>query len=168
MEGAQPQASYTLILAKQDFKFSCAHFTLFSAEHAELLHGHNYQVRVRLRGPELDARGLLLAIEPLKRRIRELCARLDSRTLIPAESPLLTLGRDDSNITIRFRERVYGLPAADVVLLPWVNTSIELLAQMLWLELQPAIDATRIAVLAVEVEETAGQSCIYEAPTCER
>ena len=37
---------FTVRLAKQDFKFSAAHFTLFPDGTAELLHGHNFQVAV--------------------------------------------------------------------------------------------------------------------------
>src|ERR1700733_13558481 len=34
---------YRMVLAKEDFKFSSAHFTLFADGSAELLHGHNYR-----------------------------------------------------------------------------------------------------------------------------
>ena len=52
--------AWTLALAKEDFKFSVAHFTLFGPERAETLHGHNYRVAIELTGPALDAAGLLV------------------------------------------------------------------------------------------------------------
>ena len=81
--------TYTLILAKEDFKFSSAHFTLFGRETAELLHGHNYQVGVELSGRKLDNDGLLADFPSVKTTIRAFCERLDSKTLIPGESPHL-------------------------------------------------------------------------------
>lgn len=154
---------YTLVLAKQDFKFSCAHFTLFSAERAELLHGHNYQVKLELRGSELDEEGLLANIEHIKKILRQHCHRLDSRTLVPSLSPHLEISSKGGNTTVRYRERTYSMPDQDVILLPLVNTSIELLACWLWETLAPVIDARRISWLLVEISETAGQSCSYGA-----
>jgi 6-pyruvoyltetrahydropterin/6-carboxytetrahydropterin synthase len=154
---------YRLVLAKEDFKFSSAHFTLFSAERAELFHGHNYRVRLELAGSELDAWGLLVDLEAVKKVVRGLCRKLDSRTLLPAESPGLIWSREGDEIEVRFGERRYLFPASDVLLLPLANTSIELLARLFWHDLSLTLGGSRIEVLAVSVEETAGQSCCYEA-----
>jgi 6-pyruvoyltetrahydropterin/6-carboxytetrahydropterin synthase len=155
-------ASFTLILAKEDFKFSCAHFTLFGPDDAELLHGHNYQVALELIGFRLDEFGLLADIVPLKKAIRSACARLDSRTLIPFASPLLTITESGDEVEIRFRGRRYLLPRQDVVFLPLANTSMELFAQMLWQELHPLLPIG-LSSLGVAVAETAGQSCMFRA-----
>ncbi len=152
-----------MVLAKEDFKFSAAHFTLWSDGRAELLHGHNYRVRVELRGSELDAAGLLADLESCKGSIRALCRRLDSRTLLPAASPRLICCRHGDVVEARLDERCYSFPAADALLLPLANTSIELLAHMLWHDLAPGLRDSRVEVLAVAVEESAGQSCWYEA-----
>lgn len=154
---------YRMVLAKEDFKFSSAHFTLFSEDRAELLHGHNYRVRVELSGEDLDAEGLLVDIESFKRTLRGLCARLDSRTLIPGESPRLHWTREGEAVGVRCGERVYSLPAEDTLVLPLANTSIELLARMFWHDLAPFLAGSGVDTLAVAVEETAGQLCWYEA-----
>ena len=73
-------SAYEIVLAKEDFKFSVAHFTIFGPHRAERLHGHNYRVRVRASGPHLDEYGLLADIGPLKARIRESCGELDEKT----------------------------------------------------------------------------------------
>jgi 6-pyruvoyltetrahydropterin/6-carboxytetrahydropterin synthase len=158
---------YRLVLAKEDFKFSSAHFTLFSDSRAELLHGHNYRVALELAGSELDRWGLLADIEGVKETVRGLCKRLDSRTLVPAESPGLIWTREEGEVEVRFGSRRYRFPADDVLALPLANTSIELLAHLFWDELAGylrGISGTRIEALAVSVEETAGQRCVYEAP----
>lgn len=156
--------SYTLFLAKEDFKFSSAHFTLFSPDVAELLHGHNYQVQVEITGGELDGEGLLVGFAEVKSAIRELCRGLDSRMLIPAASPHLEIEQSGGDVAVRFRDRRYSFPAEDVVLLPLVNTSIELLARYLWCQLSPGLAGARADTLGVNVSETAGQSCWYRAP----
>lgn len=153
---------YRIVLAKEDFKFACAHFTIFGDGRAELLHGHNYQVKVEISGHELDGEGLLVDIESFKRALRADCARLDSRTLLPAESPRLDCRRDGDALEVRFAARTYRMPAEDALLLPLVNTSIELLAEMLWRNLAPHLRGSRADLLAVAVEETAGQLCWYE------
>lgn len=154
---------YRMVLAKEDFKFSCAHFTLFPDGSAERLHGHNYRVRVELTGTELDGSGLLMNIEVFKRELRALCRRLDSRTLIPAESPRLSWSRDgEESVEVRCGERIYRFPAADTLLLPLANTSIELLARMLWQDLVSHLAGSGVTSLAVAVEESAGQQCWYE------
>jgi 6-pyruvoyltetrahydropterin/6-carboxytetrahydropterin synthase len=159
---------YRVILAKEDFKFSAAHFTLFADGRAELLHGHNYRVRAELAGGGLDGEGLLVDIEAFKRILRARCAGLDSRTLVPGESARVEWARqegqgtEEGSVEVRCGERRYRFPAADVLVLPLANTSIELLARMLWEELAPHLAGSRVESLAIAVEETAGQECWYE------
>lgn len=154
---------FEIRLSKEDFKFSAAHFTLFPGGRAELLHGHNYRVRIRLGGRRLDAVGLLVDVGVVKRRIRASCAALDERTLIPADTKRLEVSRDGAAVEVRFEGRSYRFPEDDVVLLPLENVSIELLGRMLWREIAPELDGTPVEELTVEVEETAGQSCSYAA-----
>src|SRR5258707_15403748 len=101
---------YRLVLAKEDFKFSAAHFTLFSEGRAELLHGHNYRVALELAGSELDDWGLLVDIERVKEVVRGLCKRLDSRTLLPTEGRGLSWTRDEGAVEVRFGSRCYRFP----------------------------------------------------------
>jgi 6-pyruvoyltetrahydropterin/6-carboxytetrahydropterin synthase len=160
------QPLFTLRFAKADFKFSVAHFTLFSASEAEPLHGHNYRVRVEVSGAATDERGLLAASDTIKRQVRALCAGLDDRVLIPARSPLLRIEEKAGAVEVDFAARSYRFPAGEVALLPLVNVTMELLARMLWERLGAELVAplTPLSALAVEVEETEGQSCRYSAP----
>jgi 6-pyruvoyltetrahydropterin/6-carboxytetrahydropterin synthase len=154
---------YRIALAKEDFKFSAAHFTLFPGGGAELLHGHNYRVEVELRGSELDEEGLLVDLESFKKLLRGRCARLDSVTLLPEESRRLHWSKLDGAVEVRCGDRIYRFPESDVLLLPLLNTSIELLARLLWQELAPHLAGSRVDWMAVSVQESAGQSCWYEA-----
>jgi len=156
--------SYRVLLAKEDFKFSAAHFTLFPDGSAELLHGHNYQVAVELEGPELDDYGLLCNFADAKTVIRNLCASLDSRTLIPLRSSELEVNEEGDNVEVIYGDRRYLLPDRDVLLLDLTNTTVELLAAYLWRQLAPRLAQGSVTILAVSVAETAGQSCWYRAP----
>jgi len=153
---------YRIALAKEDFKFSAAHFTLFAGGGAELLHGHNYRVEVELGGTGLDEEGLLVDLESFKKLLRGRCARLDSVTLLPAESRRLQWSRAEGAVEVRCGERVYRFPEGDVLFLPLINTSIELLARLLWQELAPHLAGSRVDWMAVSVQESAGQRCWYE------
>jgi len=160
---APVSSMFSIRLAKEDFKFSAAHFTLFPDGRAELLHGHNYRVRLEVAGRRLSDVGLLFDVSVVKRAIRERCAGLDERTLIPTGTDRLAVARRDGTVEVRFRDRLYAFPEADVVLLPLANVSIELLARMLWHEVAETLAGTPVERLTVEVEETPGQSCAYTA-----
>ncbi len=154
---------YQVVLTKEDFKFSVAHFTVFGADRAERLHGHNYRVSVFLAGKSTDSLGLLVNLEDLKQVIRRICADLDGKTLVPTDCSLLQVTRDAGRIDVCFGVRQYRFPEEDALLLPIVNTSIEELAFYIWKELAPSLDTSRVTELIVEVGETKGQSCRYGA-----
>jgi 6-pyruvoyltetrahydropterin/6-carboxytetrahydropterin synthase len=154
---------WTLRLAKQDFKFSAAHFTLFGPLEAEPLHGHNYRVTVELEGVELDGEGLLADTAVVKQRVRELCAELDDKVLLPERTPHLRIEAADGTLECRYGERSYRFPEQEVLLLPLANVSMELLAGMFWSRLADDLRGQGLGSLSVEVEETSGQSCRYSA-----
>jgi 6-pyruvoyltetrahydropterin/6-carboxytetrahydropterin synthase len=157
-------AQFSLRLAKEDFAFAAAHFTLFPDGDAERLHGHNYRLRAVLRGPALDDEGMLVPVAPVKAAIRALCAALDERILIAEKSPRLELRREGETLSVRFGTRRYRFPAAEVALLPIPNVTIEALAQHLWQDLAPTLANIPVTWLRLDVEETAGQSASYESP----
>jgi 6-pyruvoyltetrahydropterin/6-carboxytetrahydropterin synthase len=164
MRGMHRAPRYTVVLAKQEFKFSAAHFTLFADGAAETLHGHNYRVEVELAGDRLDEHGLLIDFQRVKRMLRQACARLDDRILVPDRSPELDCRADGDSVEVRYRDRRYRFPADEVLLLPLVNSSIELLARLIWEELAGQLEDSLVELLTVTVEETDGQLCRFVAP----
>jgi len=152
---------FRLALAKEDFKFSVAHFTVFSADDAELLHGHNYRVAVEVEGPEVGELGLLADIDRIKSEIRRLCSALDGRTLLPAACPHLEVERRAGQVHVGYGDRRYTLPESDVLVLPIANVTMELLAKGLWEELAPGLAERGLDRLTVSVDEAAGQGAVY-------
>ena len=162
MQSMALQPRYVIHLEKEDFKFSSAHFTLFPDREAERFHGHNYRVRLELAGETLDELGLLVDLDKVKRSVRALCSRLDTRTLLPTLAPSVSL-EVGAEVDVHFEGRRYRFPAEDVVLLPIVNVSIERLAELLWQEISTALLGSHVEELSVSVEETAGQRSSYQA-----
>lgn len=163
-EDAPAAAQVSLALAKEDFKFSAAHFTVFDETTAELLHGHNYQVELVLRGGGLDELGFLVDIGVVKEHIRKLCARLDERVLIPENCRYLELRTEAGETELCYAERRYRFPSEDLLMLPLRNITIEELARYLWSELAPKLPSERIDSLSVYVSETSGQRASWDAP----
>jgi 6-pyruvoyltetrahydropterin/6-carboxytetrahydropterin synthase len=86
--------------------------------------------------------------------------------IVPGKHPVLTWRRIDGSIEIRYQDRKYLLPAADVLVLPITNTSAENLATWVGGRLREEIGArypkVRIEALRIMVEETPGQRGVYE------
>jgi len=164
---ARSNRQWSISIAKDYLKFSAAHFLIFPDGTAERLHGHNYRVFVDLQ-TELDAHGLVVNFKEIKPLVREICDELDEHLLIPGDHPVLTAEQSpDGQIEIRYRERRYSIPAAEVIVLPICNSSAENLATWFGEELYrrmrarwPRLDVQK---LVVGVEETPGQRGIYSS-----
>ncbi len=153
------QTPMTLHLYKQNFKFSSAHFLIFDKNRAERLHGHNYQVAVDIKaGAESCSRdGYLIDFRVLKEIIKEKLDRWDERVLLPQKHPEVFVQENGKSLEVRFRERFYVFPKDEVVLLPILNTSVELLSQHLARLLFSDLKKHGISRIRVRVEETRGQ-----------
>jgi len=151
---------YEITLAKENMKFSSAHFTVF--EHgAERLHGHNYRVVLTLKSARLRS-GMLVDFAFLKQEARRLCAELDESLLLPAACSALTIESHGAEIEVRCGTKRYVLPAEDCRLLPIPNLTCECLAEYfcdtLLERLRPRLRDAGVVALVATVEESPGQS----------
>jgi 6-pyruvoyltetrahydropterin/6-carboxytetrahydropterin synthase len=110
----------------------------FSAGHAlrgyrgkcENTHGHNYRVRVTVKGPQLDSTGLLCDFTHLKQVMREVIGRLDHQFMNDLE-PFRVVNPSAENIAEYFYNEIArqlnDLPAgarlADIVVWETDTTS---------------------------------------------
>ena len=156
--------TFSIEVAKDYFNFASAHFLIFANGKREPLHGHNYQVSVKLEG-ELDRAGVVLDFIAFKPMVKRICDSLDHRTLIQTESPVLQVRRRASEIEVRYRRQKIVLPKQDVLLLPLANTSTELLAEhianRIRHQVQRKFRSTKIRSIEVGVEEARGQRGIF-------
>lgn len=156
---------WSIELEKENFKFSAAHFLIFPDGSAERLHGHNYRVFVEIEA-RLSKHGLVLDFKLVKPVVREICDALDEHWIVPGEHPVLRWSeRADGIVEVRYMDRYYAAPRADVVVLPINNTSSENLATWFGRELSRVLHDrfadVDIARLRVAVEETSGQRGVY-------
>lgn len=154
---------------KEYFNFASSHFLIFPDGTREELHGHNYQVRVAVRGA-MGPGDVVLDFCQLKPIVRRFCAALDHRTLLPLRNDRVSIEEDGDHLEVRFR-RVDGgadrfvFPRGDCVLLPIANTSTERLAEHLAGQVIEAIGRevadARLTRFELEVEESSGQCGQY-------
>jgi 6-pyruvoyltetrahydropterin/6-carboxytetrahydropterin synthase len=155
--------SFVVTFARENLKFSAAHFTVFPDGQVERLHGHNYQVSVALHGEQLRG-GLLFPFHEIKPQILALCQAWDERVLLPAASPALRIGREGTQVQVEVRSAVvrkfYSFPAEDVILLPLDNISCENLASHLLAALAEWIGTKGFPLhhLELSLSESPGQS----------
>jgi 6-pyruvoyltetrahydropterin/6-carboxytetrahydropterin synthase len=157
----------TLHLAKQNFKFSAAHFLIFDEQHAERLHGHNYQVKVDIKAPseeELHAEGYFIDFNVFKKYIKARLDVWDEIVLLPKNHPDMKFKTTDKSLEVTFRDRFYVFPKNEVILLPVSNTSVENLSKILALEFYEEFKKYGVQKVRVSVEETRGQGAATVVP----
>ncbi len=152
-----------LNLAKQNFKFSSAHFLIFDDQHAEMLHGHNYQVEVTIypkHDAKFDGQGYFIDFAAAKKIIKQLCDRWDEHILLPVKHKDMKFktSADNKNYEIIFRDRFYSLPQNETIWLPVTNTSVENLSQLFAVDLMQEFQKYPVGSIEVTIEETRGQS----------
>lgn len=159
----------SLYVCKQNFKFSAAHFLIFDSSRAEQLHGHNYRVLVEMGfsdDRELAKKGFQVDFSEVKSLIKTRLDQWDEVILLPGEHPELTITevkitdvktQVGPHLLVQFRDRRYQFPKKEVVVLPILNTSVELLSRLLCQELLGSLKKYGVNRLSVRVEETQGQ-----------
>lgn len=155
---------FSIKVAKENLKFSAAHFIAYPG-FREPLHGHNYQVGVRVEG-KLSGTGYVLDFGLIKKIAKEIVDRLDERTIIPAQSDCLRIEKPSANkVRVHYENDEFLFPAGDVAMLPIVHSSAEELARYIWSELIGALRARRalddLIALDVSVAEGPGQSATF-------
>lgn len=117
----------TIELFKENMKFSIAHFTIFSANERENLHGHNYTVSATL-DVELVEDGLAFDYRFYKQKLRELCRELNQTTLLPTQSRYLKVVEEGDYYCAYFAQEKILFLKRDVTLVPLANITVEELA----------------------------------------
>lgn len=151
---------YSVVVAKEYLKFASAHFIAYPG-FRERLHGHNYQMSVRVEA-ELGPEGYVLDFGLVKRLARALCDELDERVLLPEHSDCLRIGREGDAVTLVVEDGGrFAFPAEDVRMLPIAHSSAEELAAYLLSRMREALareaGGRAIRLLEVGVAEAPGQ-----------
>jgi 6-pyruvoyl-tetrahydropterin synthase len=156
-------ADFSIHVAKENLKFSAAHFIAYPG-FREPLHGHNYQVGIKVEGC-LAVNGYVLDFGLIKKLTRQIVDRLDEHTIIPAQSDCLEIRQQDGQVSVVYEGDRFVFPAADVALLPIMHSSAEELARFIWTELYSELirreALSNVSAIEVSVAEGPGQAAIY-------
>lgn len=118
----------TLELTKEYLEFSAGHFTIFSANHREKMHGHNYNVYGEITA-EINDNGMTFDYAIYKKKLLELCKKLNGFFLLPAHSPYFRIEEKGDYYYGHFHQEQIPFPKSDVLILPVKNVTIEELAR---------------------------------------
>ena len=159
-------SQFSIQVAKENLKFSAAHFIAYQG-FREPLHGHNYQVGVRVEG-NLSGTGYVIDFGMIKKLTKEIVDRIDEHTIIPARSDCLSIEETpDGKIRVLYENDEFIFPRKDVFLAPIVHSSAEELARYLWDELHAALEArgavAGVTAIEISVAEGPGQAAIYRS-----
>jgi 6-pyruvoyltetrahydropterin/6-carboxytetrahydropterin synthase len=154
-------AKHTIAIAREQYKFSCAHMTVFADGTKERLHGHNYTIAIELEVEKVELASMI-PFAPIKAALGELCAAWKEHVLLAAHNPFFELVRDDDELEFTLCRERYVMPRQDALLLPIDNISVEALAAHVAALLRARLVAPGVISLAVTVEESPGQGARCE------
>jgi 6-pyruvoyltetrahydropterin/6-carboxytetrahydropterin synthase len=146
-------------LAKENFKFSAGHFTIFSATDREDLHGHNFTVAVSLTC-EVVSNGMTFDYGLAKRAVEAICRSLNEKFLLPGNSEFLTITDAGNRLDLVFNDEPFSFLKRDAMVLPVANVTVEELAQWFLDQLMQGFasdPANRIIKVEVAVNSGPGQ-----------
>src|SRR6266481_503895 len=156
-------SGFSIYVAKENLKFSAAHFIAYPG-FREPLHGHNYQVGVKVDG-RLASTGYVLDFGLIKKLTKQIVDRFDERTIIPSLSDCLVIHHQDRQVRVSYESESFLFPAADVALVPIMHSSAEELARFIWSELSAKLEQSgalaEVLGIEVSVAEGPGQAAIY-------
>ena len=147
-------------LAKENMKFSAAHFTIFNATERERLHGHNFRVEADIEARMLG-NGMCFDYGIYKDRIVALCRELNEWTILPTRSRYLRIEDAGEHVYAHFGGERIPFLRGDVLLLPIENATLEEFAHWFLQRLgedRAALRAHGIAAIEVRVFSGPGQS----------
>ncbi len=154
---------HRIAIAREQYKFSCAHMTVFADGTKERLHGHNYTIAVEVDVDRIDLASML-PFAPIKAALGELCALWKEHVLLAARNPFFEVVRDDDELEFKLCGDRYVMPRQDALLLPIDNISVEALAAHVAELLSARLAAPHARVLTVTVEESPGQGASCSHP----
>jgi 6-pyruvoyltetrahydropterin/6-carboxytetrahydropterin synthase len=164
----QRRGEFRVTVTKDYCVFASAHFITFAGHRCEGLHGHNYRTRVTVEGRLDEESWFVFDFVELKRIMKQLCDEIDHKVLLPLESRRVQVSERGESIHVSVDGTPrYVFPTTDCALLPVPNTTVEMLAELLTVRLQAALEsrgARGLTAIEMEVEENFGQSAICRTP----
>jgi 6-pyruvoyltetrahydropterin/6-carboxytetrahydropterin synthase len=160
-------ARHRIQIAREQYKFSCAHMTVFPDGTKERLHGHNYTVALALDLARIDFASMI-PFATIKRALATLTTEWKERVLLAELNPFFVLAESrPEELEFTLCGARYVMPRADALILPIDNITVEALAahvaELLRERLAPSVRGIATQ-LEVTISEHAGQgaSCAVD------
>lgn len=150
----------TIELYKENMKFSAGHFTIFSENKREKMHGHNYTVYAAIT-TLVTKNGLSFDYRFYKDKLLTLCRQLNESFLLPNQSPFLTIEEKGDYYYARFHREKIPFLKSDVTLLPVTNVTVEELSKWFISQLitdKNELSKNAIRAITIKVSSSPGQS----------
>jgi 6-pyruvoyltetrahydropterin/6-carboxytetrahydropterin synthase len=152
---------HRILIARDSYKISCAHMTVFPDGTKERLHGHNYQVQASLELSDISFANMI-PFALIKAALEEICLGFRERVLLADRNPHFEIvSRAGSELEFHLCGQRYVLPHDDILLLPIDNVAVEPLAahiaNLLITRLAATSGPTVITSIEISVLESPGQ-----------
>jgi 6-pyruvoyltetrahydropterin/6-carboxytetrahydropterin synthase len=158
-------SQFRVQVSKDYLVFASAHFITFRGHQCETLHGHNYRVGIAVEGAVDDEAFFVLDFSILKQITRRLVDEIDHKVLLPLRNPKLAFHEEADRLRVDyFGQPTYVFPRRDCALLEIQNTTAEMLAQYLGIQVREELVRSgyrHLTLLELEVEENYGQAATY-------
>ena len=157
---------HRISIAREQYKVSCAHMTVFPDGTKERLHGHNYTIAIGLDVDRVEL-AAMIPFAPIKAALGELCAAWKEHVLLATKNPFFVMVRDGDELEFTLCGERYVMPRQDALLLPIDNISVEALAAhiaALMVERIKLLAAPQVLALEITVEESPGQGASCTLP----
>lgn len=146
-----PNINSGIILSRDRFTFSAAHFSQLSGGKSEPLHGHNYRVLIEIIG-SVDGLGFIADFSYVKQCIMNITSTMNHKILVPLNSPRIVFINRSSELELLVDGKRYVFPIEDVFYLPSSNTTCEELSRYIAKELAAIISNIKLKVTVLESE----------------
>jgi len=143
----------TLEFYEGPYTFCAGHFTIFSKDHRERLHGHNYSLAATVTAA-MHEPGMTFNYKIFKDRLKSVCKKMDRHFLLPKNCPYLTFDEDTDYYYVTFNGEKIPFLKDDVLMLPIENTTLEDLSQWFVNEIsadKKFIDDYAISAITIKV-----------------
>jgi 6-pyruvoyltetrahydropterin/6-carboxytetrahydropterin synthase len=150
-----------------NLRFSSAHM-IPGHQFCGGIHGHSYHVDVQVDGERCGEFGFVVDFKKVKDLMRDLCAELDHKVLIPLQSDDIRFNNMEGSVDFSIGAKGYSLPLEDCCLLPLKSTSAEELAEYFAVKLYKSLKKNeneseiKIGSVQVCVNEGIGQGAYFE------
>eukprot|EP00520_Triparma_pacifica_P013240 CAMPEP_0118660198 /NCGR_PEP_ID=MMETSP0785-20121206/15540_1 /TAXON_ID=91992 /ORGANISM="Bolidomonas pacifica, Strain CCMP 1866" /LENGTH=202 /DNA_ID=CAMNT_0006553399 /DNA_START=32 /DNA_END=637 /DNA_ORIENTATION=+ len=161
--------SFSVCVAKEDFKFNLAHFVAYEG-FRERLHGHNYSLSITLLSPNplLESDGYVVDFGVVKKSVRAVCKSLNERVIVPTKSDVIKIfsfiENDAPHTRLECEDKsVFVFPTSDCFMAPIVHSTVEEISLYMYGRIVEGIGEEylrerNVREMLIKISEAPGQS----------